>query len=98
MNGIKQVIVILATLMIMVAVGCAGGPKPYRNQCADELDLAWFELSLAEAEGFAGTVSYSKALSLLTAAKTMQTVENFDSCYNQAQKARYYIQESRQGR
>ena len=98
MKRINHVIVILAATILFLLAGCAGGPKPYRNQCADELDLAWYELSLAEAEGFAGTVSYSKALSLLTAAKTMQTVENFDRCYNQAQKARYYIQESRQGR
>lgn len=84
--------------VIAMLIGCAGNPKPYRNQCATELDLAWQELSIAEAEGFAGTVSYSKALSLLTAAKTMQTVENFDNCYNHARDARYYIRESRQGR
>jgi hypothetical protein len=81
-----------------ILASCAGYPKPYRDQCAVELDLAWQELSIAKAEGFAGTVSYSKALSLLTAAKTMQTVENFDNCTRHARDARYYINESRQGR
>lgn len=86
------------SVVIITLIGCAGNPKPYRDQCATELERAWQELSLAEAEGFAGTISYSKALSLLTAAKTMQAVENFDNCYEHARDARYYISESRQGR
>lgn len=88
----------VAAVFAILGAGCAGGPKPYHDACAAELDQAWQELSIAEAEGFAGTVSYSKALSLLTAAKTMQTVENFDSCYEKAKAARYYISESRLGR
>ena len=97
MRKIMTILLVAATFGMIVA-GCAGGPKPYRDTCAAELDQAWQELSIAEAEGFAGTVSYSKALSLLTAAKTMQTVENFDGCYEKAKAARYYIGESRQGR
>jgi len=85
-------------VVIAMLISCAGNPKPYRDRCAVELERAWQELSLAEAEGFAGTISYSKALSLLTAAKTMQAVENFDNCYKHARDARYYINESRQGR
>ena len=96
----KRICILLVTIFAAAFFigGCAGTPKPYRNECATQLELAWQELSLAEAEGFAGTVSYSKALSLLTAAKTMQAVENFDNCYNHARDARYYISESRQGR
>ena len=56
------------------------------------------ELDLAKAEGFAGTVSYSKALSLLTGAKTQQQFEAFEGCSNKAEKARFYIRESRAGR
>lgn len=91
-------LLIAFSVAVIMPISCAGNPKPFRNQCATELDLAWQELSIAEAEGFAGTVSYSKALSLLTAAKTMQAVENFDNCYEHARDARYYINESRQGR
>jgi len=91
-------LLIAVSVAIIMPISCAGNPKPYRNQCATELDLAWQELSIAGAEGFAGTVSYSKAFSLLTAAKTMQAVENFDNCYEHARDARYYINESRQGR
>lgn len=90
---------ILSLLMgSLLLVGCAGAPTEYRFGCAEQVSLAWSELDLAKAEGFAGTVSYSKAISLISVAKTMQTVENFDSCYDKANKARFYIAESRQGR
>lgn len=59
---------------------------------------AWKELDLAKAEGFAGTVSYSKALTLLTGAKTQQQFEAYEGCTSKAEKARFYIRESRAGR
>ena len=70
----------------------------YRENCADQLDAAWKELDLAKAEGFAGTVSYSKALTLLTGAKTQQQFEAYEGCTSKAEKARFYIRESRAGR
>lgn len=75
---------------------CTTTPE-FRSSCASESDAAWKELSLAKAKGFGGTVSYAKALSLLTAARTMQVAENFDACYNNAQKAREYIRDSYKG-
>ena len=92
----RSITAIIACAIMLVA--CAGSPSSYRVSCGSELDAAWNELSIARAEGFAGTVSYAKALSLITTARTMQTVENFDGCYKNAQKARFYIQESRAGR
>lgn len=77
---------------------CSATPSSYRSTCASEVDAAWDELSIAKAAGFAGGVSYTKALSLITAARSMQTVENFDGCYKNASKARFYIQESKAGR
>lgn len=89
----------LGLLMLAVALvsGCAARHQ-YREACAREVDAAWNELSLAKAEGFAGTVSYSKALTLITAAKTQQQFERNAGCYRKAQKARFYIRESRAGR
>lgn len=78
-------------------VGCAG-KTAHRDACANQLSAAWQELDLAEAEGFSGTVSYSKALALLTGAKTQQQFEAFEGCARKAQKARFYIRESRAGR
>ena len=88
---------ICVPLMAIALVGCAG-KKVYRDSCGTQLDAAWHALDLAKAEGFAGTVSYSKALSLLTAAKTQQQFEAFEGCTTKAEKARFYIQESRAGR
>ena len=84
-------------LLALVLTGCAG-KTVYRETCANQLDAAWKELSIAEAEGFAGTVSYSKALSLLTAAKTQQQFEAYEGCTSKAERARFYIRESRAGR
>ena len=84
-------------LLAMMLTGCAG-KTVYRETCANQLDAAWKELSIAEAEGFAGTVSYSKALSLLTAAKTQQQFEAYEGCVSKAERARFYIRESRAGR
>ena len=77
--------------------GCAA-KTAYRDSCGNQLDAAWRELDIAKAEGFAGTVSYSKALSLLTGAKTQQQFEAFEGCTSKAEKARFYIRESRAGR
>lgn len=84
-------------LAAIVLGGCAAKTHN-RAACANELDAAWNELSLAEAEGFAGTVSYSKALTLITGAKAQQQFEGYNGCRRKAQKARFYIRESRAGR
>lgn len=84
------------TVLCIIIAGCAGKTH-MRSSCAQELGTAWDELDIAKAEGFAGTVSYTKAFGLLTAAKTMQTVENFERCYSQSKDARFYIRESRKG-
>lgn len=84
-------------LPIALLAGCAATTS-YREGCATQLDAAWEELDLAKAEGFAGTVSYSKALSLMTGAKTQQQFEAYRGCTDKAEKARFYIRESRAGR
>ncbi|WXL27531.1 hypothetical protein WG219_08770 [Ectopseudomonas mendocina] len=88
---------IALSVALLVLTGCAG-KTAYRNSCATQLDAAWKELDLAKADGFAGTVSYSKALSLLTAAKTQQQFESYEGCTAKSERARFYIRESREGR
>lgn len=88
---------ILLGLGLLALSGCSG-KTAYRSSCASQLDAAWRELDLAKADGFAGTVSYSKALTLLSGAKTSQQFEGYKSCSRNAQKARFYIRESRAGR
>ena len=89
----------IATLALLaLALGGCAAKTAYRDSCANQLDAAWRELDLAKAEGFAGTVSYSKALSLLTAAKTQQQFEGYKGCTAKSERARFYIRESRAGR
>ena len=90
----KMIYVLAAAVLV---TGCAG-KTAYRDKCADLLESGWKEQSLAEAEGFSGTVSYSKAITLLSAAKTQQQFEAFDGCVNKAERAHFYLRESRAGR
>lgn len=84
-------------LLSLAALASCAGKTAYRDACSGQLSAAWAELDLAKAEGFAGSVSYSKALGLLGMAKSMQTVENFDNCVKHSKDARYYIAQSRKG-
>ncbi|WP_223670850.1 hypothetical protein [Kangiella shandongensis] len=94
----KVTMFLLLSVTVLVLASCAGSRKGYNAaQCRQALDTAYDELSFAKSEGFAGTVNYTKAASLLTAAKTNQTFESYDACVNNAEKARYYIRESRKG-
>ena len=94
----KNASIAAVALTCLTLAACSGAPKPYRENCANDLAAAWQAMDLAKAEGFAGTWSYSKALTLLSSAKTKQTFENFDGCVADVKKARFYISESRQGR
>jgi len=85
-------LIVLTTLI----TGCAG-KQTYRASCASEMDSAWRELDVANVKGFSGSVSYSKAVGLISLGRTMQTVENFDNCIKHARDARYYISQSLQG-
>jgi hypothetical protein len=89
----KKLLPLVAVSMAVLLSACAG-KQAYRDECAIQMRGAWEQLDVAEAKGFAGSVSYTKALGLLTAGKTMQTVENFDTCVENAKDARYYIGQS----
>ena len=89
---------LFAVLAASLALAGCSGKTVNRDSCASELNAAWHELDLAKAEGFAGTVSYSKALALISAAKTEQQVESYGGCLDKASKARFYIKESHAGR
>jgi hypothetical protein len=85
-------------LLALVAALSACSTTGNRERCGTLLDAAWKDLDLAKAQGFDGTVSYSKALGLLTRAKANQAVEDFAECEDTASRARFFIAESRKGR
>jgi hypothetical protein len=92
----KKILMLSVVAFPLVLSACAG-KQAYRDECAVQMRMAWEQLDVAKAKGFAGSVSYTKALGLLTAGKTMQTVENFDNCVENAKDARFYIGESLKG-
>lgn len=95
--SIRKPLICFSLIALTAALSACAGKTQFRSACDQEVEAAWSELSIAKAEGFSGTVSYTKAFSLITAARAKQTVENFDGCYNSAKDARFYIRESRKG-
>jgi GTP cyclohydrolase II len=87
----------IALLLIFAASGCAVFQSE-RERCGSLLDKAWHELDISKAEGFSALVSYGRAAVLLAQAKADQTQERFPGCIDAAEKARFYISESRKGR
>jgi hypothetical protein len=89
--------VLLCLAFATTLTGC-GTTMSGRDACAERLDAAWKAMDVAKVDGFAGTVSFAKAVGLLTSAKTQQTLENFERCADEAARARFYIDEARKGR
>jgi hypothetical protein len=80
-------------LMIFILAGCAQdrGDVGRGPQCAAGLDAGYRELNQAEANGLSGTVAWSKAASLLAAAKVQQQFEEYGNCVDKVNKARAYL-------
>jgi hypothetical protein len=81
--------------LLVVTAGCAGNPNSsLARQCENGLDVAYKELDFAKANGFGGTVEYSKAASLLGAAKIQSEFGKYPNCIDKVQRARAYIVKS----
>lgn len=90
------VIVAVGVFLALVLVGCAGAPKDPQlaDQCRQGLENAFQELEQAKANGFSGSVSWSKAASLLSTAKIQQQFDKYPNCIDKVKRARFYIKES----
>ena len=73
--------------------GCTGeyGERDYRPACRQELRAANQELSTAKAQGLSDSVAWTKAASLLGAAKVQEQFEEFQNCLIKAREARRYL-------
>jgi len=86
------------TLVLIAAAGCAGNPNSsLARQCENGLSIAYKELDFARAKGFGGTVEYSKAAGLLSAAKIQSEFGKFPNCIDKVDRARAYIAKSQSG-
>jgi hypothetical protein len=93
----RSLVVTVLTLYLAVTAGCAGNPNSaLATQCENGLDVAYKELDLAKAKGFGGTVEYSKAASLLGAAKIQSEFGKYPNCIDKVHRARAYIAKSRE--
>ena len=90
-------IVTVLTLCAAATAACAGNPTGSQAaQCESGLRIAYQELDFAKAKGFGGTVEFSKAAGLLTAAKVQQEFGKYPNCIDKVERARAYIIKSRQ--
>lgn len=85
------------TLMILLLAGCSQdrGDVGLGGQCSAGLEAGYRELNQAEADGFTGALTWSKAAGLLGAAKIQEQFEEYQNCVLKVQKARRYLQEMR---
>ncbi len=76
--------------------GCPGPPKDIAlaEHCKSGLKVAYQELDFAKAKGFNGTVDWTKAASLLSAASIQQEFRKYPNCVDKVRRAHYYIEQS----
>lgn len=88
-------VVSIAALGALLAA-CPGPPKDIElaEQCDQGLKAAYAELDWAKAKGLSGTVDWTKAASLLSAASVQQEFRKYPNCIDKVSRARYYIKQS----
>jgi hypothetical protein len=91
---------LLAISFIAISTGLAGCKTDLSyNQkvaCANGLSQAGHELEQAKVNGFSGTVAWTKAASLLAAAKIQQQFEKYPNCIDKVKRARVFIRDATQ--
>ena len=87
---------IAPVLIVAFLSGCSGPPENagVARQCERGLEVAYGELDFAKTKGFGGTVDWTKAASLLSAAKIQEEFGKYPNCVDKVRRARYYIRQS----
>lgn len=88
----------IATIIgIAIAIAACPGPPKDANiakKCESGLEIAYEELDFARAKGFNGTVAWTQAASLLSAASVQKEFGKYPNCVDKVRRARYYIEQS----
>lgn len=93
----KKFQIFFILIFITVISACAGNPNSkIAKSCRNGLSTAYKELDFARVKGFDGTVEYSKAASLLGAAKVQEEFGKYPNCVDKVKRAREYIKRSLQ--
>jgi len=88
----------IAAALILTALSACTGEREergLRTACEGGLDIAYRELNQAEADGFSSSVKWTKAASLLAAAKVQEQFEEYQNCVEKVAQAREYLREIR---
>ena len=82
--------------LLAALTACAGSPDDIAlaRQCENGLKTAYQELDFAKAKGFGGSVDWSKAAGLLSAASIQNEFGKYPNCVNKVKRARHYIEKS----
>ena len=97
MRSLARIARIVAVFGVLTALtACAGAPNDVAlaRQCDNGLKAAYQELDFAKANGFGGTVDWSKAAGLLSAASIQNEFGKYPNCVNKVKRARHYIKKS----
>ena len=78
---------------VAALAGCTGeyGERGYAPACRQELRAGNQELRYAKAQGLSDSVAWTKAASLLGAAKVQEQFEEYQNCLIKAREARRYL-------
>ena len=80
---------------IILISGCQTNPSSKSaRQCDQGIKQANKELSFAKAQGFSGTVEYTKAATLLTGASIQYEFGKYINCIGKVKRARRFIRNS----
>ncbi len=76
----------MAVPLLVLAAGCMGdyADRGLGPQCASSLEAAENTLGNSKARGFDGTVLWTRAASLIAAAKTQQAFGEYQNCVQKA--------------
>lgn len=86
---------LVLSLFTLLMAGCASNPNSsLALQCENGLKTAYQELDYAKTNGFDGTVEYTKAAGLLSAAKIQQQFGKYPNCIDKVNRAREFIKAS----
>jgi hypothetical protein len=81
--------------LLILLTACAGPSHDSRaQQCADGLKTAERELEAAKVNGFSGSVAWTKAAGLISAASVQKEFEKYPNCIDKVRRARAYIRQS----
>jgi len=95
LKKILLIAVLFAFPFILTACAGARANGGKARACEAGIKAGYHELDLAKADGFSGSVDWTKAASLLTAAKVQQQFEKYPNCIEKANRARFYIKRSK---